>query len=59
MVFSALLGGIFEQWTILCSRAHIVAVWQPSHTNIPLFWLLFQDSVVASPCYIALAQTPQ
>jgi hypothetical protein len=36
-VFTALLGNVFQQWTFLCFRAHVLVVWQPSHTNLLLF----------------------
>jgi hypothetical protein len=34
IVFSALLGYLFQQWQFLCSHAHVLAVWRPSHINI-------------------------
>jgi hypothetical protein len=41
LVFSVSLhcsvGNIFQQWTFLCSWAHVLAGWRPSHTKISLF----------------------
>jgi hypothetical protein len=36
-VFTALLGNFFQQWKFLCSRAHILAGWRPSHTKLLIF----------------------
>jgi hypothetical protein len=35
--FTALLGNVFQQWTVLCSRALALAGWRTSHTNLLLF----------------------
>jgi hypothetical protein len=32
-VFTALLGNVFQQWMFLCSQAHSLAGWRPSHTS--------------------------
>jgi hypothetical protein len=37
MVFTALLGNIFKQWTFLYSQAHVLTGWLPSHTYLLLF----------------------
>jgi hypothetical protein len=47
-VFITLIGNIFQQWTILCSRVHVLAGWRPSHTNLLLFYLPSQDSRLTS-----------
>jgi hypothetical protein len=53
-VFTALLGNALQQWTILCSRAHVLAGWRPSHTKL-LLQLLSKVSHVmtAAARYIA------
>jgi hypothetical protein len=45
----------------MSSRAHVLAGWRQTHTNIVLFWLPSQDSPVMAtgPRYIALARTAQ
>jgi hypothetical protein len=60
-VFTALLGNVFQQWKFLCFRAHFLACWRPSHTNLLLFKLPSQDSLVmaAGPRYVASTQTAQ
>jgi hypothetical protein len=37
MVFTALLGNIFEPLTFLCAWADILVGWLPSDTNLLLF----------------------
>jgi hypothetical protein len=37
MVFTALLGNVFQQWMFLCAQARIIAGWWLSHTNLLLF----------------------
>jgi hypothetical protein len=60
-VLTALLGNGFQQWAFLCSGAHILAGWRPSHTNLQLFSLPSQDCLVmtADPRYIVSARTAQ
>jgi hypothetical protein len=36
MVFTAMLGNIFQQLMFLCSQAQIPADWWPSHINLLL-----------------------
>jgi hypothetical protein len=60
-VFTALLGNIFQQWTFLCSGAHVLACRRPSHTSLLLFLLPSQNclAMAAGPHYIASALTAQ
>jgi hypothetical protein len=60
-VFTALLGSVSQQWTFLCSRAHVLAGWRSSHTNLLLFKLPSQDCLVRapSPLYVASVRTAQ
>jgi hypothetical protein len=46
-MFSVTLpGNVFQQWTLLCSQAHVFADWRPSHTYLLLFYLPYRDSTV-------------
>jgi hypothetical protein len=39
LAFTVLLGNVFQQWTFLGCRAHVLAVWRPSHTSLLLLRL--------------------
>jgi hypothetical protein len=60
-IFTALVGNVFQQWTSLCSKAHVLAGRRPSHTNLLFFQLTSQNSSVMTPgpLYISLARTAQ
>jgi hypothetical protein len=57
-VFAALLGNGFQQWTFLCSRAHGLAGYWPSHTDLlpPSQYALV---MAAGLCYITSSRTAQ
>jgi hypothetical protein len=59
-VFTALLGNGFQQWTFLCSQAHVLAGWPPSHTKIPSLLTAVSNSVVmAAGPKVSSARTAQ
>jgi hypothetical protein len=60
-IFTAPLGNIFRQRTFLCFRAHVLAGWRPSHTDVLLFWLPFQETLLrtAGPLYIPSVRPAQ
>jgi hypothetical protein len=46
-VITTLLTNVSQQRTFLCSQAHVLTGWWPSHTNLLLFQLMSQDSAVS------------
>jgi hypothetical protein len=62
MVFTVLLGNIFQQWIFLCFQTHVNAGWRSSHTKPPtLLSPLSQDSFMCprwfSWCSLGMSPT--